>query len=101
MSDLDAEELGYFANAGLCPVGRSLVVKDEYLNMATRTIEGRDAVVYYDFETSFGDFALTYADTRTTTLNKHQLEALILYRPLLTMGLTFIYSAGWIWRSIG
>ena len=70
LSDLDAEELGYFANAGLCPVGRSLVVKDEYLNMATRTIEGRDAVVYYDFETSFGDFALTYADTRTTTFEQ-------------------------------
>ena len=49
LSDLDEEELGYFANAGLCPVGRSLVVKDEYLNMATRTIEGRDTVVYYDF----------------------------------------------------
>ena len=70
LSDLDEEELGYFANAGLCPVGRSLVVKDEYLNMATRTIEGRDAVVYYDFETSLGDFALTYADTRTTTFEQ-------------------------------
>ena len=70
LSDLDEEELGYFANAGLCPVGRSLVVKDEYLNMATRTIEGRDTVVYYDFETSLGDFALTYADTRTTTFEQ-------------------------------
>ena len=33
LSDLDEEELGYFANAGLCPVGRSLVVKDEYLSL--------------------------------------------------------------------
>jgi iron complex outermembrane receptor protein len=70
LSDLDSDELGYFATAGLCPVGRSLVVKDEYLNMATRTIEGRDAVVYYDFETSLGDFALTYADSRTTTFEQ-------------------------------
>tara|TARA_B110000003_G_scaffold77908_1_gene79422 strand:- start:380 stop:3325 length:2946 start_codon:yes stop_codon:yes gene_type:complete len=70
LSDLDSDELGYFAAAGLCPVGRSLVVKDEYLNMATRTIEGRDAVVYYDFETSLGDFALTYADSRTTTFEQ-------------------------------
>ena len=70
LSDLDEDELGYFANAGLCPVGRSLVVKDEYLNMATRTIEGRDAVVYYDFETDLGDFALTYADSRTTTFEQ-------------------------------
>ena len=70
LSDLDSDELGYFAAAGLCPVGRSLVVKDEYLNMATRTIEGRDAVVYYDFETGLGDFALTYADSRTTTFEQ-------------------------------
>ena len=70
LSDLDSDELGYFSAAGLCPVGRSLVVKDEYLNMATRTIEGRDAVVYYDFETSLGDFALTYADSRTTTFEQ-------------------------------
>ena len=70
LSDLDSDELGYFAAAGLCPVGRSLVVKDEYLNMATRTIEGRDAVVYYDFETSLGDFALKYADSRTTTFEQ-------------------------------
>ena len=70
LSDLDSDELGYFAAAGLCPVGRSLVVKDEYLNMATRTIEGRDAVVYYDFETNLGDFALTYADSRTTTFEQ-------------------------------
>ena len=70
LSDLDSDELGYFATAGLCPVGRSLVVKDEYLNMATRIIEGRDAVVYYDFETGLGDFALTYADSRTTTFEQ-------------------------------
>jgi outer membrane receptor protein involved in Fe transport len=70
LSDLDDDELGYFAAAGLCPAGRTLVIKDEYLNMATRTIEGRDAAVYYDFETSFGDFALTYADSRTTTFEQ-------------------------------
>ena len=70
LSDLDDDELGYFAAAGLCPAGRTLVVKDEYLNMATRTIEGRDAAVYYDFETRFGDFALTYADSRTTTFEQ-------------------------------
>ena len=67
---LNSSELQLFANAGLCPVGRSTVVKDEYLNLATRTIEGRDAVVYYDFETSIGDFALTYADSRTTTFEQ-------------------------------
>ncbi|MDG2019346.1 MAG: TonB-dependent receptor [SAR86 cluster bacterium] len=69
-STLNSSELELFDNAGICPVGRSTVVKDEYLNMATRTIEGRDAVVYYDFETDLGDFALTYADSRTTTFEQ-------------------------------
>ena len=70
LSNIDSDELGYFATAGLCPVGRSLVVKDEYLNLATRNIKGRDAVVYYDFETEIGNFALTYADSRTTTFEQ-------------------------------
>ena len=45
-------------------------MKDEYLNLATRNIKGRDAVVYYDFETEIGNFALTYADSRTTTFEQ-------------------------------
>jgi iron complex outermembrane recepter protein len=70
LSDLDSQELGYFAAAGLCPAGRSLVIKDEYLNLATRTIEGTDLVVYYDFETNLGDFSITFADSKTTTFDQ-------------------------------
>jgi iron complex outermembrane receptor protein len=69
-SDIDDTEAQYFANVGLCPVGRTDVVADEYLNLATRTIEGRDLVIYYDFESSIGDFRLTYSNSETTEFNQ-------------------------------
>ena len=69
-SDIDDTEAQYFANVGLCPVGRTSVIADEYINLATRTIEGRDLVVYYDFESSIGDFRLTYSNSETTEFNQ-------------------------------
>ena len=70
LDDLDDEELGYFDAVGLCPAGRTQFVKDEYLNLATRTLKGKDLAIYYDFETVLGDFAFTYADSRTTTFHQ-------------------------------
>jgi outer membrane receptor protein involved in Fe transport len=70
LDDLDAGELALFDAAGVCPAGRSQFVKDEYLNLATRTIEGRDLAIYYDFETDFGDFAITFADSQTTKFHQ-------------------------------
>jgi len=69
-SDIDDTEAQYFANVGLCPVGRTSVIADEYINLATRTIEGRDLVIYYDFESSIGDFRLTYSNSETTEFNQ-------------------------------
>jgi outer membrane receptor protein involved in Fe transport len=69
-SDIDDEEAKYFANVGLCPVGRTDVVADEYLNLATRTIEGRDLVIYYDIESSMGDFRFTYSNSETTKFDQ-------------------------------
>jgi iron complex outermembrane receptor protein len=82
-SNIDEQEAQYFANVGLCPVGRTDVVADEYLNLATRTIEGRDLVVYYDIESSMGDFRFTYSNSETTEFNQvptgkfNQLQAAI------------------------
>ena len=50
---------GYLA-AGLCPVGEVLYVSDKYVNLDTRELEGYDVGVYYDFDTSIGEFALRY-----------------------------------------
>lgn len=66
LSDIDSTESGYFANAGLCPVGRANYVADEYQNLATRTLEGTDIVIYYDLETSLGDFRITYSTSETS-----------------------------------
>ena len=69
-SDIDETEAQYFANVGLCPVGRTSVIADEYINLATRTIEGRDLVIYYDIESSFGDFRFTYSNSETTRFDQ-------------------------------
>ena len=49
-----------FANAGICPRGQVNQVTDEYLNMATRTIEGMDIAIVYTFDTQYGDFTFKY-----------------------------------------
>jgi outer membrane receptor protein involved in Fe transport len=59
--DEDDQELidGYLA-AGLCPVGQVAYVTDNYANLDTRTLEGYDVGVYYDFDTPIGEFSLRY-----------------------------------------
>ena len=64
-SNLDAGELALFANLGLCPVGKVDYVADEYLNLATRTVEGTDLAIYYDFETRIGEFSITFVSSMT------------------------------------
>jgi len=54
-----ADEAAYLA-AGICPVGRVQYVTDNYTNLDTRTLEGYDVGIYYDFETGIGDFDLSY-----------------------------------------
>ena len=49
-----------FTKAGICPRGEVRQVKDEYLNLATRTIEGMDVAVVYTFDTKVGDFTFKY-----------------------------------------
>ena len=61
----DASELAAFANAGICPVGEALIVRDPYANAATRTISGEDIGLYYDLDTDLGSFKLSinYSET--------------------------------------
>ena len=48
-----------FFNAGICPAGQQDVIYEPYSNLALRTVEGTDFAVYYDFETSLGEFGVT------------------------------------------
>ena len=56
----DEDDIAGAAVAGVCPFGTIKYVGDNYLNLATRTIEGFDVGVYYDVDTDFGDFAVRY-----------------------------------------
>lgn len=56
----DPLEVQGFLDAGLCPVGEVTFVADQYANLDTRTVEGHDIGIYYDFDTSFGDFRIKY-----------------------------------------
>ena len=54
-----------FFNAGICPAGQQDTIYEPYQNLALRTVEGTDIAVYYDFETSFGDFKVTLQNSTT------------------------------------
>ena len=54
-----------FFNAGICPAGQQDTVYEPYQNLALRTVEGTDISVYYDFETSVGDFKITFQSSVT------------------------------------
>ena len=56
----DPDEAAYFAAAGVCAFGNVKHVEDNYLNLATRTIEGFDVGVYYNVDTAFGDIGIRY-----------------------------------------
>ena len=56
----DPIEVQGFLDAGLCPVGQVTFVSDTYANLDTRTLKGFDVGVYYNFDTSFGQFAFKY-----------------------------------------
>jgi outer membrane receptor protein involved in Fe transport len=66
-SNLNSAEKELFTDLGLCPVGKVDYVADEYLNLATREVEGTDVAIYYDFETNIGDFSISLVSTFTDT----------------------------------
>jgi iron complex outermembrane receptor protein len=59
----DTKEVAAFAAAGVCPFGPIKYVKNEYTNMALRTVEGTDVGIYYSFESNLGDFDVRYIGT--------------------------------------
>jgi outer membrane receptor protein involved in Fe transport len=61
--DPDNDDIASYLAAGICPAGDIDIVADDYLNLDTRTIEGHDIGVYYDTETSLGDFNFKFVGT--------------------------------------
>jgi outer membrane receptor protein involved in Fe transport len=60
VEDFSTSEIQSFLDAGLCPVGNPINVLETYENLDTRTIEGHDIGVYYDFDTRIGSFSFRY-----------------------------------------
>jgi iron complex outermembrane recepter protein len=52
-----------FAAAGVCPFGDIKFIKNNYTNMALRTVEGTDLGVYFNVESDIGDFDVRYIGT--------------------------------------
>ena len=59
----DEGDAAGFAAAGVCPFGDIKYIKNEYTNMALRTVEGTDVLVAYGMETDAGDFDIRYNGT--------------------------------------
>jgi len=59
----DDGDAAAFAAAGVCPFGNIKFIKNDYTNMALRTVEGTDVAVYYNFESNFGNFDVRYIGT--------------------------------------
>jgi hypothetical protein len=61
--DPDDGDIDAYFQAGICPAGDIDFNDDTYTNLDTRTIEGHDIGIYYDRETSFGDFNFKFVGT--------------------------------------
>jgi outer membrane receptor protein involved in Fe transport len=66
----DPADTDDYLAAGICPVGRVSYVTDNYTNLDTRTLEGYDVGIYYDFETGIGDFDISYNGSFYTTFEQ-------------------------------
>ena len=54
------EAAAVYTAAGICPAGLATTVFDKYVNLDTRTVKGYDFGIYYDVDTRFGTFSLSY-----------------------------------------
>ncbi len=59
----DDGDAAAFAAAGVCPFGDIKFIRNDYTNMALRTVEGTDVGVYYNFESNLGEFDVRYIGT--------------------------------------
>lgn len=67
---INADALPLFAAAGLCPFGDVARVEDNYANLDTRTVEGHDIGIYYEFDSRFGSFDMRYVGSFLDTYDQ-------------------------------
>ncbi len=66
----EADAAAIYLAAGICPAGNIRFIDDRYANLDTREVEGYDIGVYYDFDTSFGDFSVRYVGSFLETFEQ-------------------------------
>ena len=59
----DEGDAAGFAAAGVCPFGDIKFIKNNYTNMALRTVAGTDLGIYFNVESAIGDFDVRYIGT--------------------------------------
>jgi outer membrane receptor protein involved in Fe transport len=61
--EVDSDDISDYEAAGVCAGGQIDTASDTYTNLDTRTIEGFDVGVYYDVDTSIGEFSAKVVGT--------------------------------------
>ena len=69
---VDPEDVPYYLAAGVCPIGQTEYIEDNYQNLDTRTVKGHDIGVYYSLDTGWGEWDFT---ARGTFYDKYEQEA--------------------------
>jgi outer membrane receptor protein involved in Fe transport len=69
---VDPDDVPYYLAAGVCPIGQTEYIEDNYQNLDTRTVKGHDIGVYYALDTDWGDWDFT---ARGTFYDKYEQEA--------------------------
>jgi len=69
---VDPEDVPYYLAAGVCPIGQTEYIIDNYQNLDTRTVKGHDIGVYYSVDTGWGEWDFT---ARGTFYDKYEQQA--------------------------
>jgi hypothetical protein len=65
-SEVEDDYIPIYLEAGICPAGDLDYVNDFYQNLDTRKVQGFDWGVYYDLDSSIGDWTFTWVGTHYT-----------------------------------
>ncbi|MGB5246191.1 MAG: TonB-dependent receptor [Woeseia sp.] len=60
---LDPADAQLYLDAGICPVGQVQQIDDTYANLDRRIVRGHDIGIYYNVDTSIGNFDLRYVSS--------------------------------------
>jgi len=89
--DTNPDNVKYYTDAGICPVGQWEYANDRYANLDTRIVEGYDVGFFFSKDTSFGEWDLTF---RGSFYEKYVQEAGPLMQTLIDSAESGVFPAG-------